>query len=76
MPEYNVLIPCTMSISVSVEAENKEEAKSKALDVDLRVNLESDDPAGPEIYEFEMHRQIVEGNIYYGCINKMDVEEA
>lgn len=76
MPEYNILIPCTMSISVGVEAENEEEAKNKALDVDLRVKLESDDPMGPEIYEFETHRQICQGNIYYGCINEIDVQEA
>ena len=76
MPEYNVLIPCTMSISVVVEAENEEEAKNKALDVDLRVKLESDDPVGPEIYDVGMHRQIVQGNVYYGCTNEMGVEEA
>ena len=75
MTEYSVLIPCTMSISVVVEAENKEEAKRKALDVDLRVKIESDDTADPQVNYFKMHRMIADGNLYHGCINEMDVEK-
>ena len=77
MKTYNVTIPCTLSVCVTVEAEDEKSAKEAALNVDFRLDLQSEDKeASPEIVEFETHEQICRGNVFYGCINKMEIDEA
>ena len=75
MPRYTVTIPCTMAVVVSVEADDEEGAKEAAFNVDFNVELKGDPDASPEIIEFETHEQITKGNVYYGCINEMEVIE-
>ena len=76
MPIYTVIIPCTLAIAVTVEAENEEAAKEAAFKVDFNLAIESVGEGNPEIIDFESHNQITRGNVYSGCINEMEVEEA
>lgn len=79
MPTYYVTIPCTMAVAVTVEADNEQAAIDAAFDLNWNVELKTYDKAAkaaaPECVEVEMHRQIVQGNVYHGCINEPDVEE-
>ena len=63
-----------MAVAVSVEADDEKGAKEAALNVDFSFELKSDSDANSEIIEFEAHEQITKGNIYYGCINEMQVD--
>lgn len=77
MNMYYVTIPCTMAVCVTVEAENEEAAKDAALhEASWWVDVSADDDCAPEVLEMETHRQIVEGNIFHGAINEIEVEEA
>jgi len=71
MPKYSVLIPCTASIFVEVDAENEENAKLAALDADFRVEVTGD----ADLHEFEVHEQIVRGNVFSGVANEIEVEQ-
>lgn len=78
--QYNITIPCTMSISVTVTADNKEEAISKAFNLSWYLKVIAEDKeaenAAPEINELELHRMICQGNVFHGCINELEIEEA
>ncbi len=66
MKTYNVAVPFTGVAYVTVEAENKKDAINKALmseDLDFK-NCE----------ELEYHRQIVQGNVFHGCLNEAEAE--
>lgn len=77
MPTYNVTIPCTMAVCVTVEADDPKAAIDAAFDVEWNVNLTSDDKAAaPDLIELETHRRVAYGNVYAGCINDVDVQEA
>ena len=80
MPTYNVTIPCTMAVCVTVEADNEGAAIDAAYDVNWSVKIEPFDDAAkvaaPDVVEVETHRKVVEGNVYHGCINEPDAEEA
>lgn len=73
MKKYNVIIPCTMGVMVTVEAEDEEAAKEASFQVDFRVNIVGDNA---ELVEFETHDEISYGNVYCGCVNKIEVLEA
>ena len=76
MKTWNVTIPCTMAVVVTVEAEDEEGAKQAAMCVALEVDIKSDENSSADISEFETHEQIVKGNVFYGCLNEIEVEEA
>ena len=80
MKTYNVTIPCTMAVCVTVEAESEEAAIEAAFGVGWSATVtplgEADKAAAPDVIEIETHRQIVEGNVFNGCINEIGVEEA
>ena len=61
---YGVSIPVAGFAYVEVEADNEEEAGSKALgEVDMS-----------KIEEWDVYRILVEGNVLYAPLNRMDVE--
>jgi hypothetical protein len=72
MPEYSVLIPCTMSVNIIVEAGSKEEALSKAFDASFSVKIDEGAEC-VDICDFETHEKIIKGNVFYGCQNETEV---
>lgn len=79
MKTYNVTVPCTMAVCVTVEAESEEAAIEAAFDIGWLTTVtpfgEADKAAAPEVIEIELHRRIVEGNVFHGCINEIKVDE-
>jgi hypothetical protein len=75
MATYIVHIPVTMDLVVKVEASSEEEAKQMAFDADINFELIGEDKDKADISEVEYHEQIVNGNVFYGVINEIEVEE-
>ncbi len=73
---YSVLVPATMSISILVEAESEEDAVEAAFSApfSLKIKMDKDADCGAEIGEFEMHRKVCRGNMFYGVLNEIEVE--
>lgn len=63
--KFDVAVPITGVIYVTVEAENEEEAIEKAL--------ESEELTLENIETWEAHRHIVQGNVFYGEQNEIEV---
>jgi len=67
MPKYNVTIPMTGLIAMDdIEADSEEDAIEKAM---MSVSLD-------ELIEWEVHEKIVQGNVFYGVENEIEVEES
>ena len=66
MKNFAVSVPIAGFIYIEVEAENEEEAKQKAFESDAGVR---------DIEEWDMHEKIVEGNIFHGSLNEIEIEE-
>jgi len=62
---YIVHVPVTGIIYAEIEAESEEEA----TDIALAQEYDSSD-----IKEFETHSVIVEGRVFYGVLNRIDVD--
>ena len=65
MKEFTVTLPISGYVVVSVEAENEEKAVNEAI-ATASFN---------EIEEWECHRHVVKGNIFYGIRNDYEVLE-
>jgi hypothetical protein len=65
MKTYNVRVPITGVADVQVEAESEEQAIELALD-----SVTSDD-----LTEWEGVRCVVQGNVFHGHTNEIEVEE-
>ena len=66
MKSYYVTIPITGYVFVDIQAESEDEAKEKAFNSDFCSN---------DIEEWSTHEKIVEGNVFYGMQNEIDIEE-
>lgn len=66
MKTYSVTIPITGIIYVEVEADSRKEAIEKAMDLDFQSK---------DIEEWETHKQIVQGNVFYGVRNEATADE-
>jgi len=66
MKTYAVTVPITGYVYFEFEAENEEEARLKAFEADVRTS---------DIEEWDMHDEIVSGNVFHGQINRINVEE-
>lgn len=62
--KYNVYIPICGYAYLEVEAENEEAAINEAF----KQGCSFDD-----IVEFDMYEHIVQGNVFYGMMNNIDV---
>jgi hypothetical protein len=72
--EYTVSIPATARIDILVEAESEKEAIEKAWEVEYNLEVEEEgDIETVQIGEFQMHEQIVQGNVFSGVQNKVEV---
>lgn len=67
---FTVALPITGVIYVEVEAKDEDDAINAALMEDL-----VDGEKWPEPEEWQVHRQIVEGNIFHGGMNEAYAEE-
>ena len=72
MPKFEVILPCTMSVIVIVDAVDKEDAVDKALEVPFSVKV-SDGEKNVDVWEFEAHREVTKGNVFYGVQNEPEV---
>jgi hypothetical protein len=61
---YGVTLPIAGKAYVEVQAANQDDAIDKAMGQCTTANLE----------EWESHRQIVRGNVFYGNCNEAEVE--
>lgn len=64
--KFSVTIPITGVIYAEVEAEDEEAAIERAFEGEYSAH---------EIESWQMHRQIVQGNVFHGEQNSVDVEE-
>ena len=65
---YLVIMPITGTVVKEVVAESEEKAIEQMFSGDLDISEK-------DINEWEMCPQIVEGNIFHGMQNEVDVEE-
>ena len=66
-----------MKLMVGVEAETAEEAKEKLFDSDLDFKVEDNKSEFEYVdFECEILEKVVQGNVYYGGINEIEVAEA
>lgn len=75
--KFNVEVPITIRLTVGVEAESEEKAIEKVFGED-GINLDLTDEKNTFEYvdfEWEMHKRVVQGNVFYGCLNELHVEE-
>jgi len=66
MKEYDIKLPIAGFVLVSVEADNK----AKALEKAMSSNISTDD-----IEEWDVYKQIVQGNVFYGPLNTYEINE-
>lgn len=65
MKAYTITMPVTGIMVKTVEAETVEEAIEKFCD-EITVN---------DLEQWEVHEEIVKGNVFYGVQNTMEIEE-
>lgn len=79
MKKYNVCIPFTGVIVVTVDADNEKSAKFVALEytdsIKIDIKMEDSD-IDVDLSELQFHEYIVEGNVFLGCLNKIEIESA
>ena len=62
---YNITLPLTGIIYKTVEADSEEEA----------IRLAMEESTLDDIEEWDTHRKIVSGNVFYGVLNEMEIEK-
>ena len=78
MNSYTVTIPVCGAITVLVEAENAEQAEERAFDCASDLHIPSgqhSDHGEVEDFDWEPMTKIVQGNVFYGHLNKVEIEE-
>lgn len=73
---FIVEVPVVLKATVGVWADSEEEAKDKVFEEGFSIEVtDSDNNEDVEVYdwEWEMHNKITQGNVFYGCINEIDV---
>lgn len=71
--KYTVELPFTGVAAILVEAESKDEAIEMAMNTDMRIQFPNTKNAWCD--ECEYHEKIVEGNIFFGVQNEIEVTE-
>ena len=78
MKEYYVEVPVVLKLKVGIQAENEKDAIEKVLnseDIVIEAKEVENSKFSWVDYEWEMHEQVVRGNVYYGGINEAYAEE-
>ena len=65
MKNYYLEIPITGIIAIEIEAETEQEAIKKAFD---EITID-------DILEWEAHENITQGNVFYGMLNSINVNQ-
>ena len=65
MSKYSVLVPFTGSMLVEVEADSAADAKRAAFEVEFDID---------SVQEVDLHEHVVQGNVFYGILNSMEVK--
>lgn len=65
MREYEISVPMMAVVHVSVIAANKKDAIKKALEIADIKNAS----------EAEAHKIIVDGNVFYGILNEIEISD-
>lgn len=73
MKTYSVRVPFSGYVFVDVKANNEKDVVDKALEAPLTMDLKQEDGDFAD-YEWELHRQIVKGNVFYGNLNEAVAE--
>lgn len=66
MKTYLVRLPITGSVDVEIEADNEDAAIEAALNSEISID---------DITEWDVCKQIVTGNVFWGIINEAEAEE-
>lgn len=72
--EYNIRMPFTGFVEVVVEADSKEKAIEEFWDLDINHLGEDLKEGRIDHYEYEFHKYITQGNVFYGMQNSLEVE--
>lgn len=71
---YTVAVPVVAKLLVEVtDVDSEQEAIEKALAVDMMLVPKSEDTT-VDIDEWDTHKHVVQGNVYYGAINEPRIE--
>ncbi|MFD3261891.1 hypothetical protein ACE3MQ_25145 [Paenibacillus lentus] len=71
---YFIEVPVVMKLMINLEAESEEEAREKLFSGDLNIEVkDSGDQLEILDWEWDMYDQVVQGNVYYGSINKLEI---
>ncbi len=70
MKRYQVSLPFTGYFLLEIEASSADEAKEIAFDKSLSLSEDIH-----LIGEWEIHDKVVEGNVFHGTLNSVEVEE-
>ncbi|MFQ3543548.1 hypothetical protein Q7A53_05635 [Halobacillus rhizosphaerae] len=77
MKTYYIEAPVVMKLMIGMRAESMEDAKEKILEGGkISLNPEYKEDANIDFVdlEWEIHEQVVQGNVYYGNINELEIE--
>jgi hypothetical protein len=66
MATYAISMPITGFIYKEVEADSEEQAKEKFHQLELKTD---------DIEDWEIHNHVTQGNMFYGMLNDVDIEE-
>ena len=76
MAKFSVEAPVLVRLSVIVEAASEEEAIEKLYDGEWELELTPENDAIEDVYyEWDIYEKIVQGNVFYGNINNINVEQ-
>ena len=76
---FTIDVPVTVRVTVEVIADSEREAIDIIEEEGFEIKAESHETPGTNTevvdWEWEMHEQVTQGNVYYGVINRMTVVE-
>lgn len=76
MKNYYIEVPVVMKLMVGVKAECEEKAKEKVLGGEIEIDVKVDEEQFHFIdWEWDMHEQVVQGNVFHGVINEIFIDE-
>lgn len=74
MPKYHIEVPYTGKIVIELEAKTEEEALEFIYQTP-REELEKNKLVSFAEVEEDYHKEVVQGNVFYGVLNRRVVEE-
>jgi hypothetical protein len=75
MKKFGITMPFTGIAYREIEAETEEEAIEKFLDTTSLPTMTKDTETDADVEEWAFTETIVEGNVFYGCRNEVEIEE-